>query len=347
MAKSHNRTSSPMRESTDILSSAIQCYSQRLLNPFRGVVNIIRYRSAEAVTSDGIHWDIYVSNDSLLDGLDKKNRSIQISDIRYGRWSMNEGLIRGPIYPSDEFYMLEEMGAVVYQYLLKVHTRVPFPFKDSFELWLLDKANRPLALLNSAVDETSIDHYQLLDWRAGQLCKQSFNLAGMQRNDAGKYDSAAEHLIEYINSRASTPPAAQWFKRAQDGSATALHGYNIDESMPGRMLDVEDFPEYFISTRHVDDYYTRLLREFIEWQSPWLLLLDTLASGQRQHFEQCARKQATVVDQQYLLYPEIIDESFIRAARVEAKLRRSQMKEVSQDEVMSTFYIELNPSASE
>ena len=85
MAKSHNRISSQMRESTDILSSAIRCYSQRLLNPFRGVVNIIRYKSAEAVTSDGIHWDIYVSNDSLLDGLDK-NRSIQISDIRYGRW---------------------------------------------------------------------------------------------------------------------------------------------------------------------------------------------------------------------------------------------------------------------
>jgi hypothetical protein len=110
-----------MREATDIPGSAIHCYSQRLLNPFRGSVNIIRYRSAEAVTSDGIHWDIYVSNDSLLDGLDK-SRSIQISDIRYGRWSMQEGLIRGPVYPSDEFYRLEEMGAVVYQHLLKAHT---------------------------------------------------------------------------------------------------------------------------------------------------------------------------------------------------------------------------------
>ena len=335
-----------MRESTDILSSAIQCYSQRLLNPFRGVVNIVRYRSAEAVTSDGIHWDIYISNDSLLEGLDK-NRSIQISDIRYGRWSMSEGLVRGPIYPSDEFYMLEKMGAVVYQHLLKVHTRVPFPFNDSFELWLLDKANRPLALLNSAVDESSIDKYQLLDWRAGQLCKQSFNVAKAQRNDAGKYNSAAEQLIEYINSRASTPPAAQWFERKQGGSARALHGHNIDESLPGRMLDVDDFPEYFISTRHADDYYTRLVREFIEWQSPWLLLLDTLAFGQRQHFEQCARKQAAVVDQQYLLYPEIIDESFIRAARVEARMRRSQKQDVKRDEVMSTFYIELNPSPTE
>ena len=126
-----------------------------------------------------------------------------------------------------------------------------------------------------------------------------------------------------------------------------MHGHNIDESLPGRIIDAEDFPEYFISTRHGNDYLNRLVRGFIEWQAPWLLLLDTLAQEQRQYFEQCARRQALIVDQQYLLYPEVIDESFIRAARVEAKLRRSQMKELSQDEVMSTFYIELNPSPTE
>ena len=46
---------------------SFQRYSQRLLNPFRGVVNCIRYRSAEAVTADGVRWDIYVSNEALLE----------------------------------------------------------------------------------------------------------------------------------------------------------------------------------------------------------------------------------------------------------------------------------------
>lgn len=201
--------------------------------------------------------------------------------------------------------------------------------------------------MNSAVDETGIDDYQLLDWRAGQLCKQSFNFVDLERADVGTYGCAADHLIEYINSCAGTPPAAQWFERKQGGFAIALHGHNIHESLPGRMLDVEDFPEYFISTRHVDDYYASLVRKFIEWQSPWLLLLDTLVPEKRQYFEQCARKQATIVDQQYLLYPEIIDESFIRATRVEARMRRTQKQDVNQDEVMSTFYIELNPSPTE
>lgn len=344
MVRSHSRISRLMQDYTGILGSAIQCTSQRLLNPFRGVVNIIRYKSAEAVTSDGIHWDIYVSNDSLLEGLDRK-KSVQIGDIRYGRWNDRDGLTRGAIYPSAEFYMLEEMGAVVYEHLLKVHDRVPFPFNDSIELWLLDTANRPLALLNAVVDVKDIDEYQMLDWRAGRLCKESFKSSVTATSNED--DNAADSLIVHINSCASRPPSAQWFERNPDGSGTGMRGHNIDETLTRRVLDAEDFPGYFISTRHMDDDYARLARDFIEWQSPWLLLLDTLSMEERRHFEQCARKRALVVDQQYLLYPEVIDESFIRAARVEARLRRTQLQDVDEDEVMSTFYIELHPSPSE
>jgi len=334
-----------MQEPDNIPDSAVHCYSQRLLNPFRGVVNIIRYKSAEAVTSDGIHWDIYVSNDSLLVGLTGR-RSVQISDIRYGRWSKHEGLTRGPIYPSDEFYMLEEMGVIVYHHLLKVHDQLPFPLKDSIELWLLDKHDEPLALLNSVIDENDIDAYQLLDWRAGRLSKASFKPENAENAEAGLVGCAADILIDYINSCADTPPAAQWFKRNLDGSATGLSGHNIDEVLIGRTPGIESFPRYFISEIHDDDYAC-LVREFLQWQSPWLLLLETLNTAERRYFEKCARKQALVVDQQYLLYPEVIDASFIRAARVEARLRRTHMQDVEQDEVMSTFYIELNPSSTE
>lgn len=53
--------------------STIQCSSQRLLNPFRGVMNFITYESAEAVTTDGVHWDIHVIDSELLEGLEGKN----------------------------------------------------------------------------------------------------------------------------------------------------------------------------------------------------------------------------------------------------------------------------------
>jgi hypothetical protein len=326
--------------------TAVQYYAQRLLNPFRGVVNIIRYQYAEAVTSDGVHWDIYISNDTLLDGLLNKG-SVQTSDIRYGHWSKLTGLTRGPIYPSDEFFMLEEMGAVVYQHLLKVHDQLPFPFMDTIELWLLDKENKPLALLNSVVNEADIDDYQLLDWRAGRLSREAFRSESVDIAPRGAAQNAADILIDYINNCADTPPAAQWFKRNQDGSSIGIMGHNIDTSLTGRILTAECFHPFFISTLHHDDYYSALVHDFLNWQSPWLLLLDTLSKEERENFENHARKQAIVVDQQYLLYPEVIDQSFIRAARVEAKLRRSQQVEVDQDEVMSTFYIELNPSPTE
>jgi len=36
------------------------CYSERILNPFRGVMNVIALDDAEAVTTDGINWFLYV-----------------------------------------------------------------------------------------------------------------------------------------------------------------------------------------------------------------------------------------------------------------------------------------------
>src|SRR4030042_319866 len=89
-------------------------------------------QSAEAVTTDGAEWDIYVANDALLEGLGRAGKRAQISDIRYGHWSAETGLKRGPLFPSDDFKRLEEMGAVVYEHLLRVHRDVPFRFRDPF-----------------------------------------------------------------------------------------------------------------------------------------------------------------------------------------------------------------------
>lgn len=50
-------------------------YAQRLLNPFRGAVHTIRHGAAEAVTADGVHWEIYVANDDLLQSLDPHSTS--------------------------------------------------------------------------------------------------------------------------------------------------------------------------------------------------------------------------------------------------------------------------------
>jgi hypothetical protein len=150
----------------------IECYAQRLLNPFRGAAHTIRYRSAEALTTDGVEWDIYVANDALLDGLGRAGKRAQISDIRYGHWSAETGLKRGPLFPSDDFRRLEDMGAVVYENLLTMHRAVPFAFLDQFELWLLDRRDRPLALLHANPAHTAwvrIRHFRTASQRIAQM----------------------------------------------------------------------------------------------------------------------------------------------------------------------------------
>jgi hypothetical protein len=322
---------------------SIACYGQRLLNPFRGVINCIRYESAEAVTRDGLRWDIYVSNDRLLEGMDT-GRRVQISDIRYGNWSHETGLKRGPLYPSEDFKYLEHMGAIVYEHLLEVHDRIPFPFQDRFEFWLLDREARPLALLDSAVRREDIELDQSIEWRAGQACRQGFTTAAVEHDREG---AAAGYLSRHINAGAGATPAAQWFERLSDGSGAGLAGVNLDPGQTERTLEAGEFPPLLLAMRHYDAVHRRLYNDFLNWQAPWLLTLPTLDRTTREHFEGEACSRPLLVAQQYRLYPEIIDASLIRAARVEARLRKSVPEDNDSESVMSTYHIELNPSPTE
>ncbi|MHB0981836.1 MAG: hypothetical protein ACYCWB_05145 [Thiobacillus sp.] len=319
----------------------IECFAQRLLNPFRGAVHTIRFASAEAVTTDGIEWDIYVANDTLLDGLGRAGKRALISDIRYGHWSAEKGLKRGPLYPSDDFRRLEEMGAVVYEHLLRVHRDVPFRFRDPFELWLLDRNDQPLALLHSVRADSETDTRPPLDWRAGMAAQEQFRSAAI----AGLNEPAGVYLTRYVNSLASG--VAQWFRRSDDGDGLGLHTLKGSDELRGRVLDAEAFPPLFIATASMDAAHARLVRDYHAWQAPWLLLLPHLKPATRSALEACACQQAELIEKHCRLYPAIIDRPALQAARVEAALLRSQPRMDKQDEVMPMFYIELSVSADE
>lgn len=317
----------------------IECYAQRLLNPFRGVVHTIRFESAEAVTTDGLEWDIYVANDALLDGLGRAGKRALISDIRYGHWSAEGGLKRGPLYPSDDFRRLEEMGAVVYEHLLRVHRDVPFKFRDAFELWLLDRNDQPLALLHSVRADSETDTQPPLDWRAGMAAQEGFRSAAI----AGLNEPAAAYLTRHVNGLSSG--VAQWFRRADDGAGLGLHTRKGGDALRGRVLDTDAFPPLFIATAGMDAAHTRLVNDYHAWQAPWMLLLPQLDRATRSALEACACQQAELVEKHCRLYPEVIDRATLQAARVEAALVRSQPSP-QEDEVVPMFYIELNSTES-
>jgi hypothetical protein len=316
----------------------IECYAQRLLNPFRGVVHTIRYESAEAVTTDGVEWDIYVANDALLDGLGRAGKRALISDIRYGHWSAEKGLKRGPLYPSDDFKRLEHMGALVYEHLLKVHREVPFKFRDAFELWLLDRNDQPLALLHSVRADSETDTKPPLDWRAGMAAQERFNSAAI----ADLAEPAGVYLTRYVNSLSSG--VAQWFRRSDDGAGLGLHALMGGNRLNGRVLDADAFPPLFVATAGMDPAHARLVHDYHAWQAPWMLLLPHLDPATRSTLEAAACRQAESVEKHCRLYPAMIDRAALQAARVEAALVRSQPRPNRQDEVMPMFYIELNVS---
>ena len=327
----------------------VECFAQRLLNPFRGAMHTIRYQAAEAVTLDGVRWDIYVANDQLLTGL-AGGRRAQISDIRYGSWSLEQGLKRGPLYPSEDFRRMEEMGALVYEQLTQIHAQVPFPFRDHYELWLLDTDRQPLALLNSVVEERQADLDVSIEWRTGYAAREQFTSPATRRLAHGMQPSetASDYLARYVNSRAGDRPAAQWFRRTPDGAGLGLQGIKLAAEFVGRTLAAPAFPPLFLANCGHDTAHRGLINDFHAWQAPWLLVLSSLDPATRGMLEKHARRQPLLVETQYRLYPEFVDDGLIRAILVEALLRRSQpLPQKARDDAMSTFYIELSPDPTE
>lgn len=309
----------------------IQCYAQRLLNPFRGVINVIRYQSAEAVTMDGVHWDIYVANEALSAGLKGK---AQISDIRYGSWSEADGLKRGPIYPSEDFRRMEQRGHIVFDYLRQHHGDVPFAFADHFELWLLDSARRPLALIHSVLtqDEMTMDVPRL--WRAGFAAEAQFRSSAI-----AEPENSAATLAAQVNRRSAS---WQWIARDASGGGMGMAGGAGSEQ--GAIFSAQDFPEGLLAQNPEDAGSCGLVKDYLDWLAPCRLLLPGLEPEARAAIESLARLRAAEMVRQHRLYPAIADPSQLKAAQVELVLRDKQpATQEKTNASTSPFYIELNP----
>lgn len=320
---------------------SVKCYAQRLLNPFRGAMHVIRYASAEAVTTDGVHWDIYVSNDALRADL-PEDCQVQTSDLRYGSWSAAEGLKRGPINLYDDFLAMEAMGALVFEQLKELHTRVPFGYADRFELWLLDTAGQPLALLASACsDREMLEVRTEPRWQVGYLARERFTSTALPAEAAV---TAADYLCDYINGRAGPKPQMQWFERQADGAGQGLCLADTPESLANRHLPASAFPRFILAEAGHDEQHRRLIDDYHAWLAPWLLLLPGLSADTRAELERKARAQPLEVARQYRLYPAVVNQAELNAALVESVLLNSQARRQSAEDMpLPIFYIELNP----
>ncbi len=305
----------------------IVCYSERILNPFRGVMNVIALDDAEAVTTDGLTWSLYV-RDRFDACEDEPEEFAEIDNphIRFGTWSEEQGLVRAPVLPGYHYREIQHKGERLLEVVRHYAGDVPFAFRDYYELWLLEKdTHLPLALIDSVCCDTEMYNNDLLTWRAGNLCRSEFKSQLVNPADAG--GSHADVLNRLVNSRAGSKPMAQWFLREENGYGYGLRGVNLDSRLEGREMSPRLFPRLFIEEHWENKTDAVLVNDFIDWMSPWLLLLDFLKDRQRASLELSARKHALLVDKLHRLYPKVVEERHIKAARVEAMLRKTRQQQ--------------------
>ena len=71
------------------------------------------------------------------------------------------------------------------------------------------------------------------------------------------------------------------------------------------------------------------------------MLLQNLSDEERKRFEKLTTRNAQATSKQYQLYPQIIDNTLINRARVEASLRYAVPIPSNKEDFLSTYYIEL------
>jgi hypothetical protein len=108
-----------------------------------------------------------------------------------------------------------------------------------------------------------------------------------------------------------------------------------------RYLPDEVFPHLLLNTQHHDQAHSQLVEAYLQWQAPWLLLLQHLDDETRRYYEPLARRQAALVEKHHRLYPSVIDAAQINAARVETQLRRALPQTDNDTDEMTVYYIEL------
>jgi hypothetical protein len=297
-----------------------------MLNPYHGTVQTLETERADAVTRDGVTWSLYIHHEEeFVVHPDGRRQRVDIPDIKYATWSEHQGLQRAPVRLTMDYDSVERLGTALLDAIKAHMDQLPFPQRDCYELWLLDaEQGEPLALLDSS--DTPDKEVRSLQWRPGQAAQKYF---------ADGEDNLALHVAELVARVAGKEPRALWFRRDAEGN-----GHSVDMHLPANA-----FPPLLLREDWPDPEHSRMIAEFLHWQSPWLLQLQHLPPGLRRTVEQQACCHARRLAEYYRLYPEILQQERLTAALVEARLRETTTvatcaENGEDDNVLIPFYRE-------
>lgn len=280
----------------------IRMYSKRMLQPFVGVIQVADFGWARALSLDGKNWAIRYSHDESRETLfgslrydPRVNLSLFLSiegkqfNIRVMRTGMKPVRVK-----IDSQRLFDVLSAA----------RLPFEAADCYEYWLLDANDeKPLALLHSSINEEEMQRPQPpAEWLS--IPAAELAVADPDSDNQGEYVIPVNYRLQkFIEQRAGNKPRTAWFERPAPAT--------------------DDFPSCLIREEWEDPEPQRCCELYLQRLAPRLLMIDGLPRTVRQRLEHAACDHVFDVEDFYPLYPDVVDQSLLNAARVEARFRRA------------------------
>lgn len=289
-------------------TEAVRSYAVRRVNPFRGVMQVIEAEEGRALSCNGMVWEILVraTQGNILSspGGDNNKKTY----YRFGMWSMDDGLMKrsnSPVAGQDYFELASKCEALT-EYVREHHHQLPFDLEDNLELWLFDSDNqRPLALLSSLTPGASLPSPESRYWSS---------CIGPSGSPSQRRFPQSRDLESQVSQRAGFSINKYWIKRLPGGDGILA---NTASSIPA-----DQFPVLLLDENWVNDEEQHRAREYIKWISPSLLTLQHLDKDTRTRIEKNLNVQAISIEHHWHLYPEIINQKLLKAARVQSQIEK-------------------------
>lgn len=299
----------PANKSHNIENSVVRCYAVRRVNPFLGVMQIVESEHGRALSCNGVVWEILVRAWQGKSWGSLNRNSKQKTYYRFGLWSLDEGLVKRANSPSSEqdYYELASKCDALIEFIRERHHKLPFELIDNRELWLFDSNDQqPLALLATVTAGHALPSPEPKYWSS---CIGANGVPSQRRFPA------AREIEEQVKQRAGFNLNKHWITRQHDGSGIIEANH--------RHIAAEDFPILLLSENWPDPEQGKLVREYLEWITPCLLTLQHLDTDTRARMEKNLNVQAVSVEHHWHLYPEVLDDKTLKAARVQSRIEKS------------------------
>jgi hypothetical protein len=219
---------------------------------------------------------------------------------------LEDGLVNRPLASQLDSDPLTEQCNKLIDCIRERLNQQPFKLEDNYELWLFDQDDKlPIALLASAIPGSSVPSPEPKYWSS---CIGAQGVPSQYR-----YPAASE-IETIVKKRAGFNVRKHWIFRHDDGSGTTEQS---DMYLPANAL-----PPFLLTEDWPEPKQVRLAREFIDWIAPSLLTLQHLSGSERERLEKSLNIQAVSVEHHWHLYPELMNEKYLKAARVQCRLQQ-------------------------